>query len=129
MKKAVFYEEAKRLYVNDGFSVDAIEKMLKKEVSRRTLFTWKTENNWDEQRRKYLNTTKSIQDDILEITRLAIQEAKAQPSAHNIYAVVKAVSALKQLTGITLDEANEKDEKPKTITNDTIANIQKLLGL
>jgi len=127
MKDAVIYEEAKRLYVYEGFSLDAIVKMIPN-VSRKTLYNWKVKNNWDDQRKKHAEVNEDLAREILDIARKTIQEAKANPTPHNIYAVVKAISALKLLQGVSID-VNSKEHK-KTIKKETLEFIQKeLLGL
>ncbi len=127
MKNAALYEEAKRLYVYDGFSIDAIVELLKGKVSRKTLFNWKAANNWDDQRRAYLKENEDLQKEIKDIARIAIKEAKANPTPHNIYAVVKAISALKLMQDIQDDI---DFDRPKNISKETIEFIQKeLLGI
>lgn len=128
MKNAALYEEAKRLYVIEGISLDAIVELLQDKVARKTLYNWKSANNWDEQRKKYVEETADMQKEIREITKIAIREAKANPTPHNIYAVVKALSALKLMSHLKdIDSDNEKD---KQISKETIDFIQKeLLGL
>lgn len=129
MKNAALYEEAKRLYVIEGFSIDAIVELLKEKVSRKTLYNWKTANNWDEQRRTYQQEDEDLQKEIREIARIAIKEAKANPTPHNIYAVVKALSALKLMQGIELVE-DDKGEQITGIRKETIELIKKeMLGL
>jgi serine/threonine protein phosphatase PrpC len=131
MKSAVLYEEAKRLYVHDGFSLDAIVELLKNQVSRKTLYNWKTKYEWDKEREQVLKQNESLKQGILEIAQKAVQEAKANPTPHNIYAVVKAISALKLLEGVSIDkEESSEDDKPKTISKETIEFIQKeILGV
>lgn len=129
MKNAALYEEAKRLYVIEGFSVDAIVELLKDKVSRKTLYNWKTANNWDDQRKAYQKEDEDLQKEIREIARIAIKEAKANPTPHNIYAVAKALSALKLMQGIELVE-DEKGEQITGIKKETIELIKKeMLGL
>lgn len=131
MKNPALYEEAKRLYVIEGFSIDAIVELLKDNVSRKTLYNWKTANNWNEQRKIYQQENEDLQKEIRDITRIAIKEAKANPTPHNIYAVVKSLSALKLMQGIKDAEDNIDDtDKPKAISKETIDFIQKeLLGI
>lgn len=129
MKNAALYEEAKRLYVIEGFSIDAIVELLKDKVSRKTLYNWKTANNWDTQRKAYQQEDEDLQKEIREIARIAIKEAKANPTPHNIYAVVKALSALKLMQGIELVE-DEKGEQIAGFKKETIELIKKeMLGL
>ncbi|MFZ5986916.1 MAG: terminase gpP N-terminus-related DNA-binding protein [Bacillota bacterium] len=129
MKNAALYEEAKRLYVTEGFSIDAIVELLKDKVARKTLYNWKTANNWDNQRKAYQQENENLQKEIKEIARIAIKEAKVNPTPHNIYAVVKALSALKLMQGIQVVD-DERGERVKNISKDTIEFIQKeVLGL
>ncbi|WP_337871612.1 hypothetical protein [Ignavibacterium sp.] len=131
MKHAAIYEEAKRLYVIEGFSVDAIVELLKNKVSRKTLYNWKTANNWDAQRKAYQQENEDLQNEIKQIARIAIKEAKANPTPHNIYAVVKALSALKLMQGIkAVDDAELQNDGAKSISKETFEFVQKeILGL
>lgn len=129
MKTPALYEEAKRLFVIEGFSIDAIVELLKSKVSRKTLYNWKSANNWDEQRRNYQQENEDLQKEIRDIARIAIKEAKANPTPHNIYAVVKALSALKLMQGIQVVEEGGED-KIKNVSKDTIEFIQReILGM
>lgn len=129
MKNAALYEEAKRLYVIEGFSIDAIVELLKDKVSRKTLYNWKIANNWDDQRKAYQQENEDLQKEIKEIARIAIKEAKANPTPHNIYAVVKALSALKLMQGIQIAE-DDTEEKIKAISKETFEFVQReLLGV
>lgn len=128
MKNAVLYEEAKRLYVMEGFSIDAIVELLKKKVSRKTLYNWKTANNWDDKRKAYQKENEDLQNEIRDIAKIAIKEAKANPTPHNIYAVMKALSALKLMHGIKIDDNAEN--KSRNISEETIKFVQReILGL
>lgn len=130
MKHAALYEEAKRLYVIEGFSLDAIVELLKNQVSRKTLYNWRTQHNWDDQRRQYVATNEDLQREVIEITRQAIKEAKANPTPHNIYAVAKALSALKLLQGIDTEDSDTSPEKPKGLSRETAELIQReILGM
>lgn len=102
MKKAQYYEEAKRLYVSEGFNIDTIVTLLKNNVSRKTIFNWKVEHDWDGQRTQFMEASDDIQKELLLLTKQAIQQAKADPSSYNIFAVVKALSALKMVKAIDL---------------------------
>lgn len=129
MKNAVVYEEAKRLYVHSGLSVEMIAELLKEKVSKRTIFNWKQENNWDEQRTRAVEVTGDIQAELTEIVKLSIQRVKEEPSAQNIFALIKAILALKSLQGIRFEDEEEVPEK-KAFRPETIDKIQReILGL
>jgi len=131
MKRAAYYEEAKRLYVNEGFSLDAIEKLLKDTVTRRTLFNWKSENDWDAQRAQYIKDSGDTLSGLKEILRSQINTTKADPNPANIYAVVKILAAIEKFEKINWDKFEKKEEeKPIGITKETIERIEReVLGL
>ena len=128
-KAAIYAEEAKRLFVVEGFSLDAIVGMLNKKVSRKTLYNWKTEGEWDSKRKEYLEQTKDMYEEILEIARLTIKEAKANPTPHNIYAMSKAIAALKQYQGVKVLEEETTPKERKELTEDAVKEIESKLGL
>jgi uncharacterized protein YhaN len=128
-KAAIYAEEAKRLFVVEGFSLDAIVGMLNKKVSRKTLYNWKMEGQWEEKRRAYLDQTKDMYEEIGDIARLTIKEAKANPTPHNIYAMSKAIAALKQYQGVKVLEEETTPKERKELTEDAVKEIESRLGL
>lgn len=103
--------------------------MRQSKVARKTLYNWKTANQWDQQRKDYQQQNEDMQIEIRDIARAAIKEAKVNPTPHNIYAVVKALSALKLMQGIEVEDSPGKDEVKK-VSEETFKFIQKeLLGL
>jgi len=130
MKRAIYYEEAKRLYVIQGFALDTIVDMLKMNVSRKTLYNWKTEFNWDGERAKHQNTSASIEKELLDIVKAQVEEVKANRSPSNIFALGKSIDALKKFMDIGIGDSTDEPDKKKSISAETIALIQKeLLGL
>lgn len=129
-KQAIYVEEAKRLYVNEGFSLDAIVGMLNNKVSRKTLYNWKTQGDWDTKRRNYLKSTEDLQSQLVKLAQIALKEALANPTPHNVYAVTKAIAALKQYQGVKLIEDETTPDQRKGLTSDIIKTIEKeVLGL
>lgn len=128
-KAAIYHEEAKRLYVAEGFSLDAIVNMLGNKVSRKTLYNWKVQGEWDAKRKNYLKETKDLQEDLLELAKLTIKEAKANPTPHNIYAMSKAIAALKAYQGVKLIEDETTPQERKGLTEDAVKEIESKLGL
>lgn len=124
MKKAQYYEDAKRMYVNQGFDLDTIAKLLQKQVSRRTLYNWKQNNAWDESRKKFLASQEGIQDELVELLKATVKEARANPTPHNIYSVVKMISALNVFQKVEIDPDDETG-KPKNITAESIKLVQR----
>lgn len=131
--KDLLREQAKDLYVNSGFGIDTILNVLENSPSRKTLYNWKNEDNWDELRRNQFKRNEDIKEDLYELTLQAINEARTNPSPRNLFAVAKMVGVLKTLQTIKLDddeESAEEKNKPKAISPDTIKMIERdILGI
>lgn len=130
-KQAIYIEEAKRLFVQDGFSLDAIVGMLNGKVSRKTLYNWKVQGEWETKRKNFLEETKDLRDEIREIAKLTIAEAKARPTPKNLLAMCRAIAALKNYDGVKLleDETTEAQRKDltKEISPDNLEYIKKVI--
>lgn len=128
-KQAIYYEEAKRLYVYEGFNLDTIVGMLEGKVSRKTLYNWKTEGEWDQKRKEHAKSTEDIQAQLLKLAKKALEAANANPSPHNVYAVTKAISALKAYTGVKLIDENTTKDQRKGLTEEAAKQIKETFGL
>jgi hypothetical protein len=128
-KKAIYYEDAKRLYVFEGFSLDTVCELLKGNVSRKTLYNWKEAHGWDEKRKKHVESSENIAVDLQELVKKSIFQYQADPTAHNMFAVHKAITSLKIWQGVKPLEG-EEEPKDKRIKASTIEQIEKeILGL
>lgn len=125
------YEEAKEYFVEHGYSIPTIVKLMKGKVSRKTIYNWSNENNWEELRRKKVSRKDTLEEDLWDLTQQAIQEAKTNPDARTLFAVAKMVGVLKTLQGVKLTSDEDEDPaKPKNITAQTLETIEKeILGL
>lgn len=101
-KRAIYNDEAQRLYVNQGMTLDAIESILEGKVTRRTLFNWKEEGRWDEKRERYLAETEDLDEMMRKVAKVAMQRAVADPSPKNVLAMSRAMAALKSMQGLNL---------------------------
>lgn len=129
-KTAIYYEEAKRLYVNEGFAIDTIVGMLGNKVSRKTLYNWKKKGEWDRKRKEFLKQTKDLQEELLELARLTLKEAKANPTPKNILAMGRALAALRTYQGVKLLEEETTEEDRQGLTEADVKKIEKeVLGL
>jgi hypothetical protein len=129
-KKAVWYEDAERMAVDEGLSLPAICEVLDGKVSRRTLYHWAEQGNWAGKRKKKLDSHAELTDELEAIARLAITEYKTNPTPGRMFAAVKAISTLKQLEVQAAQTPDEDEDTAKQITGDLIAQIQKeILGV
>ncbi len=128
-KQAIYLEEAKRLYVQEGFSLDTIVGMLGKNVSRKTLYNWKEQYEWDKKRKEYVEQTKELHAEIRELVKLTLQRAKADPSPKNLSAFARAISAMKVYEGVKLLEEETTPKERQELTKDIIEKIEKDLNI
>ncbi|MEW5745271.1 MAG: hypothetical protein AB1805_07545 [Nitrospirota bacterium] len=113
-KTALYYEEAQRLFVREGFSLDAIVGMLGKNVSRKTLFNWKKDGEWEEKRRKHLEQNKGTKDQLKALVDVTLRNAEAEPTPKNILALLRAIQAYESYGGIQplIEESSGEAKKP-----------------
>lgn len=113
-KQVMFYDEAKRLYVEEGLSIDSIRKKLKNQITRKTLYEWKAKGGWDEKRKEFLKEAKDISEQLVELSKLALKNALTNPTPHNIYAVMKAITAYRTWHSAKLEDMLSKNNIEKT---------------
>lgn len=70
-KKAVFYEEAERLYVVEGNTLEDIEAKLP--VVERTLRNWKAEGDWDRKKKQRIENRRGLDEDLEVVRRKMVQ--------------------------------------------------------
>lgn len=129
-KAAIYAEEAKRLFVIEGFSLDAIVGMLDKKVSRKTLFNWKTEGEWDAKRKEYLAQRVDLTDQLRDIADLAVKEAKARPTSKSIRAMLQALVAWEKYNNMKVGKTETPDDvstTAKQLSPETLDYIKKAL--
>jgi hypothetical protein len=123
-----YYQEAKDYFVVKGYSIDTIAALMKGKTTKRVLNLWRKDSGWDGERRKRMASGLSLREDIYSLIQSSIEQAKADPSSANLMTVARMIGALKTLSSVRLDGEEEKD-KNKSISQDTIIRIEKLLGL
>lgn len=128
-KAAIYGEEAKRLYVQEGFALDTIVGMLGNKVARKTLYNWSIAGEWDAKRKNYLEQTKDIYEEVIAIARMTLREAKLNPTCQNISKMSKAISVLRYSQGVKLLEEETTPKERKGLTGDAIKEIEAELGL
>lgn len=128
MKTRIYYEDAKRLYIDQGLSLDAIVNILKDNVSRKTLFNWKTEHKWDAEAKSRKETNLNIQDNAIDMLNTALQQYQNEHNSKNLKDVETAIKICQKL-GIELN-VKEKGEdvkrKPPEDIAKAIRNILKI---
>ncbi len=132
-KAAIYAEEAKRLFVREGLSLDAILGILNGKVSRKTLFNWKTDGQWEEKRKEFLAQTRDMKDQLKSLVQLTLKNAEARPEPKNILALLRAIQAYESYGGIRplfegTEDASKKGSK-EIFSPEAIEAIKGLYGL
>jgi hypothetical protein len=119
VKNAALVEEAKQMYVQEGFTLAKLSSLLK--VSKGSLIRWKAEEDWGKARAKYRASERHFVDLMNQIKyklakrlldNLNDPQKAADPQA--IYSLSTIIRALKPSSAIELKKMEE--EKKKEIT-------------
>jgi|GEM_PF-2144924 hypothetical protein len=130
--------EAKKLYVDNLFSIETIQKVLTKKVSRKTLYNWKNnyddldEADWDKLRGQKFSEAKDIKEGLKEVIKALIKEIKIDPkNAMLHFALPKYLTSFRYYDDFEnlFKEMNdqEKDDAKKVITAETIKQVDDYL--
>lgn len=113
-KAAAVREEARRQYVQDGLTLEAIGEQL--ELARTTLTRWKDEEEWDKHRMKYRQQEHDIDAYVhkikLRLARMLAEPDKddEMPDPQLIYGLARAIAVLKPSAALELRQL-EKAER------------------
>lgn len=129
-KKAIYYDEARRLYIQQGLGLTAIEGMLNEQISRRQLHNWKTDGDWDSKRRRYIEENENLQEMVMQIAKTAAKNALEKPTPKNLLALTRAIAALNQKDALAMFSPPEekKEEDAPSLTRALEALTKHLEG-
>lgn len=113
-KQAIYMEEARRRYVEEGLSLDAIVGMLGKNVSRKTLYNWKETYEWDAKRQAFLEQNEDRREQIIALEKQLFTEVKANATSKNIKRWLLLLAAVEKYGG---NAPKIKDESPEQKEN------------
>lgn len=125
---AALREKAKEMFVINGFSMDTIQIQFP-EIARKTLYNWRKEDNWEEERRSRSVRTKNRRERLEAQIDRALDELDVVFDPKLIFALGKLVSALKSASTFQFSEEKEAKQNTKEITKDTWDKIEERLGL
>lgn len=111
-KKAALFEEAKRLYVQEGKTLAAIFEQLN--VSQQTLVKWKQEGDWETWRMNYIRSEEHLDQVLNELKKKLALKALEDPQPQNIYALCRIVAVLKPAAAVELRKIEEEERKKTT---------------
>lgn len=122
-------EKAKELFVQNGFSMDTILTMLDSEVSRKTLYNWRKEDNWEGLRKDSASKKQNRRERLEALLDRYIEQAEINLNPATLFAIGKLITALKSANYIDFtDELAERDENNKKgLTKENLEKIEKEL--
>ena len=127
-KTRLYYEDAKRLYIEQGMSLDTIVNVLKGNVSRKTLFNWKTEHKWDEAAKARKETNLNLQDNAIDMLNTALQQYQNEHNSKNLKDVETAIKICQKL-GIELNIRDKGEEVKRKPPEDIAKAIRSILKI
>jgi hypothetical protein len=123
--------EAKELYVEEGLGINTIFGIFEGKFPLRILYKWRKEDNWDKDRINYRKKEIPLKEELYQLVKTAIAQAKLNPTPQQISAVSKVLWALlTAVKEIKTDLVLDNKEKVETISTNTIKKIEEeILGL
>ncbi len=124
-------EKARQMFVENGLSMESILTTLSGEVSRKTLYNWRNEEDWIAQRKARFEKNLKLRDRLEALLERAIQEAEANLTAANLFAVGKAMEALRKAGHVDFsDEKAERDANLKQgFSKENLEKIEKQFNI
>src|SRR5690554_3413587 len=95
-KRALYNDEASRLYIHEGYTLSQLEEYFKGRVSARTLWQWKEDGRWDEKLAKAQENKQDVREMVIKLAKIALENALQNPDPQNIYAAMATVSRIGQ---------------------------------
>jgi transposase len=129
-KRAALFEEAKRLYVQEGKTLAAIAEQI--QVSQQTLVKWKAEGEWESWRAKYIKSEEHFSDVLNELKKKLVLKALEDPAPQNVYALCRIVAVLKPSAAVELRKIEEEEKKkssPEDMKRALDMTLEELFGI
>lgn len=112
-KKAALFEEAKRLYVQEGKTLAAISEQL--QVSQQSLVKWKQEGEWETWRTQYVRSEEHFDGVLNELKKKLAMKALEDPQPQNIYALCRIVAVLRPSAAVELRKIEEEEKNKASL--------------
>jgi hypothetical protein len=124
-------ERAKELFVENGFTVQTILIMLDGEVSRKTIYNWKKEDNWGALRIQKVSKQLNRRQKLESLLDKYIEEAEINRNASIISSIKQIILSLR--TSSTFEFTEEKvakeDNVKRGLTEENLREIEKKLDI
>jgi hypothetical protein len=135
-KKAAYFAEAERLYVQDQCAPAEIASRLR--LGEKTVRDWKIEGKWDEKRKAYILSRQSFHEELYEFARELMHSVREdiklgqKVDAGRMYTMAKMLPMIMKVKDYEdVKQQKEKEGAPKEgITEDVVKMIEReVLGI
>ena len=134
MSKMKYYKHAETLFLQDNLSVDEICKNLN--VSRRTLFYWRTKYEWDRKKAEKLANKEGFSKELQSfaeklMAKLSTDMQNKKPvNQSEYYTLTNLLKYLPELVKIELKEQTQTPKPTGQLSEDFIKQIEiEILGM
>ena len=137
MTKLDKLKQAEHMYVYDKQPLDVIGTKI--DLSRRTLFYWKQEYEWDSKRFEFEHTKYRFSEELLELARKMMNKISADidnnqktppPEIYSLINILKNIPLVKQYTDSLQPAKPQKQENKGCLSPDIIRQIEReILGM
>lgn len=137
MTKLDKLKQAEHMYVYDKQPLDVIGTKL--DLSRRTLFYWKKEYEWDRKRFEFEHTKCRFSEELLELARKMMNKISADidnnqktppPEIYSLINILKNIPLVKLYTDSLQPAKPQKQENKGCLSPDIIRQIEReILGM
>ena len=115
-KAAIYLDDARRKYVEEGIGLDALVGILENKVSRKTLYNWKVDGEWDEKRKAFLAANKDLTARLKRLALDRLSDVEKNPTAKGLKMMLLAFAAVEKYSdGSLLNDETTTPEQKKTI--------------
>lgn len=131
MSKLKLYKQTENLYIEEGMSIEDICRNL--DISRRTIFYWKKNYDWDKSRNKKYKSESKLSTELTDIALKFIQQIsknmdnKIPTSQVEYYALInliKNIPEVKKYEKSVEGDLTKPKLFPKSLTPEFIKQIQ-----
>jgi hypothetical protein len=134
-KKAIYFGEAERLFVQEQLNPMQIAGKLK--LGEKTVREWKSEGKWDEKRREYLQARKAFHEELYELSRALTKSvvddinSGNEPGQGRVYLLKNLIGSLGKVKDYEdVRKEQESEGKSDQVPEEVLKRIQReVLGI
>jgi len=134
-KKALYYNEAERLYTEEQMTINEVSSNLN--IAVRTVNYWKKNKNWDDKREKFLNSKRTFHERLYDFSHILMDSIEKDIKngdrldsrrLHTFTKILPLVTKMKDYEE-TINKMRKPKEDNTTLSAEDVREIEELLGI